>query len=66
MRPVVQLALVVAGAVETFDQDGFTASLASLAGAPPEAITLAVSAGSVHVLATIAGAPPYIPLHTPS
>ena len=52
MQPTVQWEITVAGTVETFDQDGFKAGLASFAGVPPSAITLAVTAASVHVLAT--------------
>ena len=52
-QPVVEMALTVAGTVETFDQDAFKANFSATIGVQPEKVSLAVSAGSVVVVATI-------------
>ena len=46
----------MAGTVESFDEEAFRTNLATALGVAPEAISLAVTAASVNVLATIAAA----------
>ena len=53
MLHMVQLSVVLAGTVETFDHDGFKTGLAAKAGVAPEVISLTVTAASVNVVATI-------------
>ena len=48
-----QLGLTVAGTVETFDQDAFKTALAASLNVSSGAISLNVTAASVHVVATI-------------
>ena len=51
-----KLSLTVAGTVETFDQEDFKTGLAASLNVTADAISLAVSAASVLVVATIATA----------
>ena len=53
-QPAVELSLTVAGTVESFDQDSFKAKLAASLNVTIDAISLAVSAASVLVVASIA------------